>query len=507
MSADENSTAGSPAITWSMYKEYKVSKDVRKFFQVLGYKDLNGKQFQSQIEPIMDQAVNKTQTSSDMDRHISLRRALCFWRVEGINTLYRLEPMMDYGFKDPSDFYLEVDLSIIADIYCAVGFCNSGRNDMPGTTVEAQEYGVQKNSRNGIKVRPQPLALAPFSGSFTDWPTWKPIALAKMLASGHYSVATDILDATNNPDVDSQLYGMLSLVLLQNGCSAGWLLDASNEDIQMERFSGHKLWKRIEKNYETAAFLDACLIQENTYQTSLKMSNWSELQPYLDAWVATRNRSMNAYRIQKANKWGTYEQPNSAFYFVKTMVAGILGPSDLKIKVSIEYKKEDSTWASVMQVIHEQYLESEEGKKKISFMHGKNPPKNDKSKQTNQEKTPPHQKKVESNEKSFSTKQVMDLFHKASNGTATSEMQIEMANKLKADIYPGSSNRQKKKEDYKRARFDNKPPKKRRKKGKKAPPAEEKGRGDFSNIRPGDETSVNFFRNLLDAKNPNDNSG
>jgi hypothetical protein len=177
-----------------------------------------------------------------------------------------------------------------------------------------------------------------------------------------------------NPDINIQLYGMLSRVLLMKGCTAScWLLDAPDKFKTAGFPCGHKLWKHIEENYyeETKQFINACLVLENKLQTSLTMKAWHEVQHYLDEWVATRKRTMEAYRIQYKNNWGSTEQQKNSKYFITSFATGINGPSELRATVTKTVHERGATWASVLLAVREEHLRSEHGKKGIAKIHGK----------------------------------------------------------------------------------------------------------------------------------------
>jgi hypothetical protein len=118
----------------------------------------------------------------------------------------------------------------------------------------------------------------PLLCGYADWPEWKPMTVAKLHMSRHYPVASTVkVEAQMNPDLDIQFYNMLSGVLLKKGCTASWLQDALDDFQTAGLPSRHKLWKRINENYETKQFITACLVLENKLHTSLTMESLHKL--------------------------------------------------------------------------------------------------------------------------------------------------------------------------------------------------------------------------------------
>ena len=477
--SDSDSEDGAEPMDWLAYTKYKPHKNAISFFKKLGYKDIDADTWKPEEEPRMNVFTAGRETKTlELDRHVSIRKALCYFNVAGKETFYRLLPIIEIS-KNLHESPIKIDPSTVADLICAVGFSNSGHTTMPEDALEAQRYGTQVfRSKSGSGMRATALRLDSFSGGFADWPEWKPMTVATLQMSGHYRVATDPVVAQMNPDLNIQLYGMLSRVLLMKGCTASWLLDAP-DDFKTAGFPcGHKLWKRIEENYETKQFITACLVLENKLQTSLTMKAWHELQHYLDEWVATRKRTMEAYRIQYKNKWGNTEQQKNSDYFITSFATGINGPSELRATVTKAVDERNATWASVLLAVREEHLRSEHGKKGIAKMHGKPRKADDSAEYPDQESnTPPSHKPRK--ETLYSSQQMMELFKNASSSSDVSQEQLaKMASSLKGQLNPkGSSNRQRKKENVKRKRFEH------RKKRRKKNVGENPSRGDLSGIR------------------------
>jgi hypothetical protein len=279
-SDSDNAKDGAEFMDWLAYTNYKTHKNVMSF---LGYKGIAAYTWKPEKEPRMNvfSAGRETKTL-ELDRHVSIRKALCYFNVAGEETFYRWLPIIEIS-KNLRRSPIQIDPSTVADLICAVGFSNSGHN-----ALEAQRYGTQVfRSGSGSGMRATALRLDSFLGGYADWSEWKPMTVATLQISGHYCVATYPVVTQMNPDLNIRLYDMLSRVLLMKGCNASWLLDAP-DDFKIAGFPcGHKLWKRIKENYETKQFITACLVLENKLQTSLTMKAWHQLQHYLDEWADT----------------------------------------------------------------------------------------------------------------------------------------------------------------------------------------------------------------------------
>jgi hypothetical protein len=161
------------------------------------------------------------------------------------------------------------------------------------------------------------------------------------------------------------------------------------------------------------------------------MKAWRDLQHYLNEWVATHKRTMEAYRIQYKNNWGGTEQQKNSDYFITSFAPGINGPSELKATVTKAVDEQNATWASVLLAVREEHLRSEHGKRGIAKMHGKPRKADGSAEYPDQESntTPGHKQRKET---LYSSQQMMELFKNASSSSDISQEQLaKMASSLK----------------------------------------------------------------------------
>ena len=118
--SDSDSEDGAEPMDWLAYTKYKPHKNAISFFKKLGYKDIDADTWKPEEEPRMNVFTAGRETKTlELDRHVSIRKALCYFNVAGKETFYRLLPIIEIS-KNLHESPMTIDPSTIADLICAM---------------------------------------------------------------------------------------------------------------------------------------------------------------------------------------------------------------------------------------------------------------------------------------------------------------------------------------------------------------------------------------------------
>ena len=117
---NDSIASGGDSFTWLEYNKYTPSRDAIRFFKKLGYKDINLDTWKPEEEPDMNVFTAGRETKIlELDRHVSIRKVLCYFHVAGKETFYRLLPIIEIS-KNLRKSPIKIDPSTIADLICAM---------------------------------------------------------------------------------------------------------------------------------------------------------------------------------------------------------------------------------------------------------------------------------------------------------------------------------------------------------------------------------------------------